>query len=116
MIAGLADLETTAGPIRCWKDACWPRAQPFHQLEFSLPLSMARAARSTTVGLVFVKVEADAQKGRADLVEKLKSRFGEVKTFGSHLEMAPVAKTDVAERRDSTSFRSRGAKSKTPTN
>jgi hypothetical protein len=46
-----------------------------------------------TVGLGFVKVEADAQRRRADIVAVLESRFGEVQTFDSQLEMARVAHT-----------------------
>ena len=46
-----------------------------------------------TVGLGFVKVEADAQRRRADIVAVLESRFGEVQTFDSQLEMAQAAHT-----------------------
>ena len=46
-----------------------------------------------TVGLGFVKVEADAQLRRADIVAVLESRFGEVQTFDSQLEMAQAAHT-----------------------
>jgi hypothetical protein len=41
-----------------------------------------------TVGLGYVKVEADAQRRRADIVAVLESRFGEVQIFDSQLEMA----------------------------
>ena len=40
------------------------------------------------LGLGFVEIESVGQKQRADLVEKFKGRFGEVKTFDNHLEMA----------------------------
>jgi hypothetical protein len=40
-----------------------------------------------TISLGFVEVETDAQTQRADFIEKLKSRFAEVLTFGSHLEL-----------------------------
>jgi len=46
-----------------------------------------------TVGLGFVKVEADAQRRRGDIVAVLESRFGEVQTFDSQLEMAQAAHT-----------------------
>ena len=46
-----------------------------------------------TVALGFVEDEADAQNQRADIVEKLGSRFEEVKTFGGHLEMAHAVHT-----------------------
>jgi hypothetical protein len=46
-----------------------------------------------TVGLGFFKVEADAQRRRADIVAVLESRFGEVQTFDSQLEMAQAAHT-----------------------
>jgi hypothetical protein len=46
-----------------------------------------------TIGLGFVKVETDAQRRRADIVAVLQSRFGEVQTFDSQLEMARVAHT-----------------------
>jgi hypothetical protein len=42
---------------------------------------------------LFVEVETNAQTQRADFVEKLKSRFAEVLTFGSHLEMAHAVHT-----------------------
>src|SRR5580704_14642785 len=42
---------------------------------------------------LFVEVEADAQTQRADFIEKLETRFAEVLTFGSHLEMAHAAHT-----------------------
>jgi hypothetical protein len=37
---------------------------------------------------IFVEVDANAGKQRTDFIEKLQSRFAEVLTFGSHLEMA----------------------------
>ena len=46
-----------------------------------------------TVGLGFIKVEADAQRRRAGIVAVLESRFGEVQTFDSQLEMAQAAHT-----------------------
>lgn len=46
-----------------------------------------------TLGLGFVKVEADAQRRRADIVALLESHFGEVQTFDSQLEMAQAAHT-----------------------
>src|ERR1700722_16570746 len=46
-----------------------------------------------TVALGFVEDESNAQSQRADVVEKLKSRFEEVVTFGSHLEMARAVHT-----------------------
>ena len=46
-----------------------------------------------TVALGFVEDESNAQSQRADVVEKLKSRFEEVVTFGSHLEMARAVYT-----------------------
>jgi hypothetical protein len=46
-----------------------------------------------TVALGFVEDESNAQTQRADIVEKLKSRFEEVVTFGSHLEMARAVHT-----------------------
>jgi TPR repeat protein len=46
-----------------------------------------------TIGLGFVKVEADAQRRRADIVAALQNRFGEVQIFDSQLEMARVAHT-----------------------
>jgi hypothetical protein len=46
-----------------------------------------------TVALGFVEDESNAQTQRADVVEKLKSRFEEVVTFGSHLEMARAVHT-----------------------
>ena len=46
-----------------------------------------------TIGLGFVKVEADAQRRRAYIVAVLESRFGEVQTFDSQLEMAQAAHT-----------------------
>jgi hypothetical protein len=42
---------------------------------------------------LFVEVETNAQTQRADFIEKLKSRFAEVLTFGSHLEMAQAVHT-----------------------
>jgi hypothetical protein len=41
-----------------------------------------------SIGLGFVENELDAQKQRADIIEKLKPRFAELVTFGSHTEMA----------------------------
>jgi hypothetical protein len=46
-----------------------------------------------SIGLGVVEAESTAQKQRADLVEKLQSHFGEVKTFDSPLEMARLAQT-----------------------
>jgi hypothetical protein len=46
-----------------------------------------------TVALGFVEDESNAQTQRADVVEKLKSRFEEVVTFDSHLEMARAVHT-----------------------
>ena len=46
-----------------------------------------------TVALGFVEDESNAQSQRADFVEELKSRFEEVVTFGSHLEMARAVHT-----------------------
>jgi hypothetical protein len=46
-----------------------------------------------TVAVGFVEDESNAQSQRADVVEKLKSRFEEVVTFGSHLEMARAVHT-----------------------
>ena len=46
-----------------------------------------------TVGLGFVKVEADALGRRADIVSVLERRCGEVEIFDSQLEMARVAHT-----------------------
>ena len=42
---------------------------------------------------LFVEVETNAQTQRADFIEKLESRFAEVLTFGSHLEMARAVHT-----------------------
>ena len=42
---------------------------------------------------LFVEAETNAQTQRADFIEKLKSRFAEVLTFGSHLEMAQAVHT-----------------------
>src|SRR5271156_2776441 len=41
-----------------------------------------------SLDLGFVESESDAQKQRADLIDKLKGRFAEVVTFDSHPEMA----------------------------
>ena len=46
-----------------------------------------------TVALGFVEDEVDAQSQRAAIVEKLGSRFEEVMTFDSHLEMAHAVHT-----------------------
>lgn len=46
-----------------------------------------------TVGLGFVEVETSAQTQRADFIKKLESRFAEVLTFGSQLEMAHAVHT-----------------------
>ena len=46
-----------------------------------------------TINLGFVEVEADAQTQRADFIKKLESRFAEVLTFGSQLEMAHAVHT-----------------------
>src|SRR5450755_3255813 len=46
-----------------------------------------------TISLGFVEVETDAQTQRADFIEKLESRFAEVSTFGSHLELARAVHT-----------------------
>ena len=46
-----------------------------------------------TISLGFVEFETDAQKQRADFIEKLESRFAEVSTFGSHLELARAVHT-----------------------
>src|SRR3984885_4602075 len=42
---------------------------------------------------LFVEVETNAQTQRADFIKKLESRFAEVLTFGSHLEMAHAVHT-----------------------
>ena len=46
-----------------------------------------------TMSLGFVEFEADALTQRADFIERLESRFAEVLTFGSHLELARAAHT-----------------------
>jgi hypothetical protein len=46
-----------------------------------------------TISLGFVEFQADAQTQRADFIERLESRFAEVLTFGSHLELARAAHT-----------------------
>lgn len=44
-----------------------------------------------SIGLGLVMVEHDARRQHAAIVEKLKSRFGEVMTFDSHLQMVRAA-------------------------
>ena len=89
MITELTDLEAVIGQY----DSGMILIGPLQSLSISSTFRYFYIAGNGSrvyqaMGLGFVDVEMDAQSQRADIIEKLKDRFAEVTSFGSHLEMA----------------------------